>query len=380
MPCTNYQNDPLEPLKLKRVITGQNQTMIQSDDNSYVLQVEEDKANTKYKTYDPITKKWIGGMFPSEDFIIDDYFANQKLDPSLTSSINARGGLGQVSGIAQCGDFSVLFKTNVNEGNHWQEGSDPDNYEFEDLSVALYDMATLSGENTCYYEFLSAEGVDPTTCEWSNTSIPPKSLSGITWGFLTDAPVALEYYDFDEGRLYGNSFKCKNPWNLSYDISAKIEDSTFTDVSGNEILSQEARIEDVRSYVDMRIGAGKPWLAYKVQNSYSGSREITKTNNNNFAEDLVTPVGVSLSGSKTDGVFAYDHIERIAGIKRNIGSNSHKSNIFSVRIKDSGLNNSIDDETIRAQTQDGLDKVIREVIERIKPAHTSLWKIDWQGK
>jgi hypothetical protein len=367
------ENEELDCLKLKRVITGRNSTVIQSTDNSFVLQVEADKNNKKFKVLDPSTNYWLGGLFPSEDFIIDDYFANEKLNPSLPDSMDFRGPLGKVNGIAQCGDFSILFKTGVTQGNHWQEGLDQDNYVFENLTVAVYDMATLSGEVNCYTQLLSSSEV--TDDLWSNTDIPPKTLSGITWGFLTDTPVSLEYFDFDEGRLYGASFKCKNPWNLSYDISAKIQNTES--VSG---LTQDASIEDVRTYYDMRIGAGQPWLAYKVQDSYSGSRTIDKTDNPELKYDLLSAVGVSLSGSKLTGINAYEHIERIAGVKRNIPGASHKSNIFSIRIKDSGLNSAITDDTIRAQTQDGLDKVIREVIERIAPAHTQLWKISWEGR
>jgi hypothetical protein len=364
-------NPPLDCVRLKRVITGQNSTVIQANDNSYVLQVEANKFNRKYKVLDPRTNYWLGGMFPSEDFIIDDYFANEKLNPALPDSMDFRGPLGKVSGIAQCGDFSILFKTDVTKGNHWQEGTDQDNYVYENLTVAVYDMDTLNNIDTCYTKLLSATD---TETFFENTEIPPKSLSGISWGFLTDAPVSLEYYDFDEARLYGASFKCKNPWNLSYDVSAKIDD-----LEGTGTLQQNASIEDVRNYKDMRVGAGQPWLAYKVRDSYSGSRVIDK-NATDLKEQLLSSVNVTLSGQKTDNVFAYEHIERIAGIKRNIPGESHKSNIFSIRIKDSGLNEAIEDTTVRAQTQDGLDNVIREVVERISPAHTQLWKIIWQGR
>ena len=365
-------NPPLECLKLERVITGQNTTIIQASDNSYVLQVEADKTNRKYRTLDPTTNYWLGGLFDSEDFIVDDYFANQKINSALPDSMDFRGPIGKVAGIAQCGEFSVLFKTGVTKGNHWQQGTDENNYVYEDLTVAVYDIETLNNENTVFTELLSSELSDNDTF-FENTDIPPKTLSGISWGFLSDAPVSLEYYDFDEGRLYGSSFKGKNPWNLSFDVSAKID---HTDASSTQYY-QNARIEDVRSYSDMNIGAGQPWMAYKVRDSYQGERFIDKSN---AKEELLAPVNVTLSNQKLEGVFAYEHIERIAGIKRNIPSSSHKSNIFSVRIKDSGLNESIEDDTIRAQTQDGLDKVIREVVGRIAPAQTQLWKIAWEGR
>jgi len=366
-------NPPLDVLKLERVITGQNTTIIQASDNSYILQIEAIKSR-KYRTLDPGTNYWLGGLFDSEDFIIDDFYANQKLNSGLPDSMDFKGPLGKVTGIAQCGEYSVLFKTGVTKGNHWQEGEDANNYVYEDLTIAVYDTETLNNADTAFSTLLSSELADSGTF-FENTDIPPKTLSGITWGFLSDAPVSLEYYDFDEGRLYGASFKGKNPWNLSYDVSAKIE---HVDISDSQYY-QKATIEDVRSYVDMNVGAGTPWMAYKVRDSYEGERYIDK-NNVNLKEELLSPVNVALSGEKLTGVFAYEHIERIAGIKRNVPSNSHKSNIFSVRIKDSGLNESITDETIRAQTQDGLDKVIKEVIERIAPAHTQLWKIDWTGR
>jgi len=79
----------------------------------------------------------------------------------------------------------------------------------------------------------------------------------------------------------------------------------------------------------------------------------------------------------------FEFIDRIKQINRFRNVGLHKSNIFSISIKDSGLNESIQntyDEATKLQLQSGINNLIRGMIKNIVPAHTQLWKIEWKGE
>lgn len=76
----------------------------------------------------------------------------------------------------------------------------------------------------------------------------------------------------------------------------------------------------------------------------------------------------------------YEFVERIKGVNRIGMDKLHKSNIFSIEINNSKLNENITDANLRQKVQKSVVNVIKEVIKKIIPAHTKLWKIDWTGE
>jgi hypothetical protein len=75
----------------------------------------------------------------------------------------------------------------------------------------------------------------------------------------------------------------------------------------------------------------------------------------------------------------YEFIERFKGLIKS-KERLHKSNLFSIQITDSKLNESITDETQRNNIQKSINNVIKEVIKKVTPAYTQLWKIIWKGE
>jgi hypothetical protein len=81
--------------------------------------------------------------------------------------------------------------------------------------------------------------------------------------------------------------------------------------------------------------------------------------------------------TKLDGpAMAYDYAERIDGVYKYQNVPKHKSNLFSIRISNSNLNDSYfggDKDKI----QKSINNIIRKIIDKITPIHTQLFNITW---
>lgn len=79
-----------------------------------------------------------------------------------------------------------------------------------------------------------------------------------------------------------------------------------------------------------------------------------------------------------DGFEAYDLAERIRGLFKFKPVGLHKSNIYSIRISNSGLN-SITDTDLRENVREIVEKTLLDMMKKIAPAYTQLWKVEWVG-
>jgi hypothetical protein len=79
-----------------------------------------------------------------------------------------------------------------------------------------------------------------------------------------------------------------------------------------------------------------------------------------------------------DGFEKYDLAERVRGLFKFKPADTHKSNIFSVRINNSGLN-MIADLGLRGKIQTIVEETLLDIMKKITPAHTQLWKVEWTG-
>jgi hypothetical protein len=126
-----------------------------------------------------------------------------------------------------------------------------------------------------------------------------------------------------------------------------------------------------KSYLRSGISNNDVWLAYKVDNEYSGDSGYIDDDRVLLVKEEVPPDLNILSD--------YEFIEHIEGVNRTGKAARHKANVYSIRIRNSNLNEAIIDEEKRKRVQDSINTVIREAITKISPVNTQLWKIDWQG-
>ena len=74
----------------------------------------------------------------------------------------------------------------------------------------------------------------------------------------------------------------------------------------------------------------------------------------------------------------YDLAERVRGLYKFKPADLHKSNVYSIRIKNSGLNR-IADDTLRTNIQNIVAEELLKTVKKLQPAHTQLWKVEWEG-
>lgn len=132
-------------------------------------------------------------------------------------------------------------------------------------------------------------------------------------------------------------------------------------------------IDYSRTYNKIGIDKNDAWI------SYNPNRLLQSEFHQTSAQiELIVPIDSYVT--KFDTFSKYEQIERIKGFSR-LDSNDtkHKSNLFSIRIKNTNLNEAIEDETLRENIQTSIEKSIRDVIKKITPANTQLWKIEWRG-
>jgi hypothetical protein len=167
--------------------------------------------------------------------------------------------------------------------------------------------------------------------EGENDSLP---FSYILEQNLSNQPHFAENYD-EVNRIFVNAFKTKcmyDPYMEShYDRNTK---------------TQSAR----RVYNKIGMTSNDPWLSYNFVNS-----------------------------DNNDKLQNYEFVEVMRGIYKLTSKNKHKSNLFSVRIKNSGLNRDIKDETERAKLQNMVNKEVRKIVTEITPIYTQLFQVFWEG-
>lgn len=76
----------------------------------------------------------------------------------------------------------------------------------------------------------------------------------------------------------------------------------------------------------------------------------------------------------------YEFLERIDHVKKMKPDRKHKSNLYSVELKDTGLNESIEQLPAKDAIQSSVKKVVRDVCEKIRPADTNLFKVELTGE
>ena len=145
--------------------------------------------------------------------------------------------------------------------------------------------------------------------------------------------------DANKFEIYYNPFKLKNMynynWNCEYD--AEIDE-----------------MKGARDYLKVGKSQEHLWLSYKYYRDYPTS------------------------------VQEFELVERVGGLYKYRPIEGHKSNIYSIRIFNSGLNEGLDNtdeqKVIQTNLRNIIDTTIRNVVKKIAPSSTQLWKVDWVGR
>lgn len=133
--------------------------------------------------------------------------------------------------------------------------------------------------------------------------------------------------------IYYNPFKCKNMYNYNWNTEVTLPDILY----------------GARNYNHIGRTQNQMWLSY-----------------NYYREDPSI-------------VDDFELVERIYGLYKFTPYDGHKSNVYSIRIYNSGLNEGITDTSVRGEIQNIVEKAMLKSIKKISPAGTQLWMLDWSG-
>lgn len=159
-----------------------------------------------------------------------------------------------------------------------------------------------------------------------------------------------------------NPFKLKNMYNANW--NTEIYDRTL--------------LEGARNYLAIGETQTTLWLRYKYIRDYDYYQgETPDPGREEFA---ITPSQ------------RYDLIERVKGLYKYSGYHLRKSNVFSIEIDNSGLYQAVSgdftingqlvmtEDEVKAEIQRLVKEEINDMMRKITPSYTQLWKINWKGK
>jgi len=343
-----YNIDYKGNLKLQRAVTSNKAQLIETNDNVKVLGIDN---NTKYRIKDTIRNIWLGCIYASEDFRQENATANPDVNSAYETDVEMLGAEGPIEQIVQLDNAGLGFKTNSLNATRYYN-FDKDTYSELPENVVVY--------NPCDY-----------TSGWWNelSGLPRAILSGVHFAHMSEIPVDLVYYNFDTGDMYMDEFPLQGFADYKYDVNSVINDSTSA-------IYNAVQLSGTRVYDRIGTNGNIIWTSYDLGTNYGNSETV----NNPIPEGSGTVVNMEIVETLSGGIWDYQFIERIKGVARAGLGAEHKSNVYSIEIKNSQLNESIVDEEQRLLVQRIVERAVREFAKKVAPANTQLWKIIWTGK
>ncbi|HPM74282.1 MAG TPA: hypothetical protein PLA71_01005 [Saccharofermentans sp.] len=216
---------------------------------------------------------------------------------------------------------------------------------------------------------------------WPVSSLVYQYVDGIPGNYM------IQYQDDDPGATSGRyltdyNFKLKNFYDTEFD--------TPTD--------EQRALAAARNYLNLGNSQGYIWLSYKVARDYDYVGEPRSEFDSPRYFGTYSPedtYSLDRSDFVIDPTQKFEFVESVNGFYKYSGFNKHKSNIFSIRINNYGMDSISGDFTlidndgsevvrlteveVKQKLKSLVEDQFREMIDKIKPGHTELWKIIWNN-
>lgn len=192
-----------------------------------------------------------------------------------------------------------------------------------------------------------------------------RDLLGITHNYIVELPESKTFIDYTKGYVLGDTIVAKNHLNYAYSMST---DSLFN-------------LSGCREYCNIDSCGNQLYMTYRdnidYESNYSGTVSYYSNDGDNYNKDIDV-----LTMTKKRRPYNYQHVEVIESWNRFDGgiNAGHKSSMFSIKLIDTGLNESTISEDVKAKLRQNVKNSIRSIIENIIPAHTQLFEIYFDGK
>lgn len=355
--------------KLKTYFAGHDQNDIFDSKKQYNKNALKDKNGKIYynmfDTEDAYFKSFIYRKSMSErngtgsDF---QNITNHKLSEANTQIIN----------VINANNFIYMLESKTEKGHYDGLHLNKNWYDAEDI----YDWKMQYGENSNYQ--LELNDISTTiynynyisSCISSKRDIPQEidpekaklsTFTNIKYNTFYEINGNI-YNDYESGNLAANTYKAKNQFDYCYNMShGKCANDT-----ANDILCF------ARNYIEIDKCNNQVYLKYTTNQHYSS---LTSEGKTEVGDPKYMP-GLTLGGQQ---------IEVIKSINRYENDDNHKSNMYSININ-TNLIESIEKFNSEKITNDKISVItnnikneiynnVRNLAERIQPAHTQLLKV-----
>lgn len=199
----------------------------------------------------------------------------------------------------------------------------------------------------------------------SSIFCPNVDLCGMHHNYIVEIPENGKFIDYLNGHLIGDTIVAKN--HLDYTYTLSVDDSY--------------NISGCREYCNIDQCGGRLYMTYRNTVNYRSISSNVVTYYDNVNDDLDLSIA-QYAIERQPTYYNYQHVEVIDSWNRFDGdvNTGHKSSMFSIRLVDTGLNESTIPDEAKKKLRENVEHNVRQIIDNLIPAHTQLFKVYFDGK
>lgn len=319
-----------------------------------------------------------------------DYSVN---NPSIYSNgydLNVRATSAGIHDMIQLGDYAFHLTYQTPSGTMYQINPSGDIWYIEPHQVVTYEPTSIGIENSTIQDIIGECNI---------------SFNETVYGMLSGDAIILFVKGMtgdDASTVYSNESEVSNSLPFAYLLEHPLANGidfapapsaygfvsggsiyiAFSPSLGDSVYSPDPEIDDINKFL-----VNPFCLKNQYNQNYNtdldlvnlklkGIRDYLRVGKSQ--EDLWLSYNYYVDNSNI--LQEYEFVERVYGLYKLKGPDGHKSNIYSIRIRNSGLNKSIANESFRAELQGIIQNIVLDMVKKIAPSSTQLWKVEFEGR
>ena len=204
------------------------------------------------------------------------------------------------------------------------------------------------------------------TSQLSSFFIPRYNLAGIKYNYMIEIPQSFSIYnDYEAGDMFGEIMQAKNAYDSSYSMNVISTDSDIRCLSS------------AREYCGIDVCGNKVFLKFYDNVNYMFSCPTSTKKSYNSLESI----GAAEAIQKT---YPYQKIETLDGINKFRANVKHKSNMFSININNTRIDqldtgNAESTQKLKEKIKSDIRNQVRTLSKKFCPADTCLFDVYFDG-
>ena len=212
-----------------------------------------------------------------------------------------------------------------------------------------------AGTSAMSYDSLVQESGELSNSVISSIFDVKRAMEGIKYNYILEIPedtMQNEYYD---GFIQCDMAIAKNHLDTSYTMD----------------MTSSFSLDNCREYCNIGVCGSQMYLTYRDNVNYTCTSQTSASN------------GISaLSMEMSKKPYGYQHVEVAYSWNKfdRQAASGHKSSMFSLKLIDTGLNESSINQQAKEKLRQNIQKNVRAMIESVTPANCQLFEIYFDGK